>query len=107
MSDKNKTFEFYFKNAQKYLIRWNANYFNWLMQYFGDPDEYGDNLKIAWRIGNRKAIYYPKNLMIQLHENLDGKDLRWKMVGCTEYPSEEKIKGCAAWLKGEAIIRAI
>ena len=83
------------------MLRWNRNYFQWLKESFGEPDEYGDNLKMAWSFENRKVIYHAQAMLIQLHERLDESGLKWKLIDAKQYPTKEDIKIYSKWLKGE------
>ncbi len=94
----NGNFNFYNQKAAKFLLRQNKNYFEWLFEHFGEPTEYGDRLKIAWQTGNRKVIYFAQVFVIQLLENPDGNDLKWKLVETKSYPTKENIEFCSNWL---------
>lgn len=101
MSEIKRHFNLRNQLAAKTLLRWNRNYFEWLEKFLGTPSEFGDNLRIIWINGRRKAIYSPELMLIQLHEQTDEQGVYWKLCAHVQYPTKNQIERCANWLKSE------
>lgn len=105
MGNLTKNFSRHFPKAAGYILNWNKNYFPLLQQHFGDPSKFNDQLKIIWENGFRKVVYCAVDLTIQLHEHTDSNEWKSRLVGKGQYPSEQTIKGCAEWFRGEIEIK--